>query len=250
MIMRQDQPDPASPVGQLLGQLKSLRQHSGLTRSKVAHAELLCGLSVVRNEAARLGLPVERVAHDLLIATVHSLKDARSRNLLINALALDNIPPGANLADRRRRYAHLMDESRVRGQEDTALEEVARWLLEMEHPEVLFGTYTSEAIAYPSAEWNIGTLIEPVSLDEVHPREEVVWDFLEKTSVLNELGFVIATETRGIVRAVVDGVTGYTIHYTSNTGCQPVGVHLIMGGQTRSQAPARRPRYCSHQHKF
>src|SRR6266702_4752171 len=230
-MARQDRPDPASPVGQLLGQLKSLRQHSGLTRTKVAHAELLCGLPVVGNEAARLGLPVERVAHDLLVAAIHGLKDARSRDLLINALALDNTPPGANLADRRRRYANLMYESRVRDQEDSALQEVARWLLEMEHPEVLFGAYTAEAVTYPPVEWDVGTLIEPVSLDEVHPREEVVWDFLEKTSVLNELGFVVATETRGIIRAAIDGVTGYTIHYTSNTGCQPVGVHLIMGGK-------------------
>jgi hypothetical protein len=231
IMARQDRPDPASPVGQLLDQLQSLRRGNGLMRSKVARAELLCGLSVVCSEADRLDLPVERVAHDLLVATIHGLKDARSRDLLINALALDNTPPGANLADRRRRYAHLMDESRVRDQEDTALEEVARWLLEMENPEVLFGAYTSEAVMRLPAEWDVGTLIEPAGLDEVHPREEVIWDFLEKTSVLNELGFAVATETRGIIRAVVDGVTGYTIHYTSNTGCRPVGVHLIMGGK-------------------
>jgi len=214
----------------LLADLQALRKGNGLTRAKVARAQVLCHLPVVKRDAARLDRPAEEVAYYLLIAAVHGLKDARSRDFLVTSLALDHTPPGRGLTDRRRRYVGQMDESRVRDHEDQALEEVARWLLEMDIPEVIFGDYTSEAATPPPAEWKIGTRIEAVGIDEVHPREEVVWDFLEKTTVLDEHGFGIATETRGIVRAVVDGVTGYTIHYTSNTGSRATGVSIIHGG--------------------
>jgi hypothetical protein len=235
--VRRDRPDPNSPVGRLLADLQALRKGNGLTRAKVARAQVLRELPVVQVEAARLDRSAEEVAYHLLIATVHALKDARSRDFLITALALDYTPPGQGLTDRRGRYAGELDESRVRDHEDEALEEVARWLLEMDNPEVLFGDYTSPAASLPPAEWKVGALVEAVSVDEVHPREEVVWDFIEKTSTLDEHGFGIATETRGIVRAVVDGVTGYTVHYTSNTGSRALGISIIQGGTPGRKHP-------------
>jgi len=221
----------------LLADLQALRKGNGLTRAKVARAQVLSGLPVVQSEAARLDRSAEEVAYHLLIAAVHGLKDARSRDFLITALALDHTPPGLGLTDRRSRYTAELDESRVRDHEDEALEEVARWLLEMDNPEVLFGDYTSAAVSPPPAEWKVGALIEAVGIDEVHPREEVVWDFLEKTTMLDEHGFGIATETRGVVRAVVDGVTGYTVHYTSNTGSKAIGISIIQGGQPGRKHP-------------
>lgn len=229
--MRHDRPDPMSPVGQLLTDLQGLRRGIGLTRTKVARARVLCGLSVVEAEAKRLGLTSEEVAYYLLIATVHNLKEQRSRDILITALALDNVPTGKGLLDRRRRFAHLLDESRVRDHEDEALEEVAWWLLEMDHPAVLFGDYASETAVYPPPEWYVGTLIEPVGIDELHPREEVVWDFLERTVILDEYGYAVKSEMRGVVRAVIDGVTGYTVHHRNNMGSVPKGIHIIQGGK-------------------
>src|SRR6266571_1906541 len=231
VVVRGDRPDAASPVGRLLADLQALRKGNGLTRAKVARAQVLCHLPVVKRDAARLDRPAEEVAYYLLIAAVHGLKDARSRDFLVTSLALDHTPPGRGLTDRRRRYVGQMDESRVRDHEDQALEEVARWLLEMDIPEVIFGDYTSEAATPPPAEWKIGTRIEAVGIDEVHPREEVVWDFLEKTSILDEHGFGIATETRGTVRAMVDGVTGYTVHFTPRSGSLPKGIGVYRGGQ-------------------
>jgi hypothetical protein len=235
--VRRNRPDPASPVGRLLADLQALRKGTGLTRAKVARAQALCRVPVVQREAARLGRTREEVAYHLLVATVHGLKDARSRDFLITALALDHTPPGKGLTDRRRRYAADMDESRVRDREDEGLEEVARWLLEMDNPEVLFGDYMSSTATSPPAEWKLGALTEAVGVDDVHPREEVVWDFLEKTTALDEHGFGTATETRGIVRAVVDGVTGYTVHYTSNTGSQATGLLIIHGGRVGHTHP-------------
>src|SRR5262249_8552500 len=115
--------------------------------------------------------------------------------------------------------------------------EVARWLVEMTNPEVLFGDYTSEAVLPPPVEWNIGQLTGPVAQDEIHPREEVAWDFLEKTTILDEHGYAIGTETRGTLRAMVDGVTGYTLHQTSNTGSVPVGIGLFRGGKPGRKHP-------------
>ncbi len=235
--MRRDRPEPTSQVGRLLTDLQSLRKGNGLTRTKVARAQTLCGLPVVTREADRLHLAPEEVAYRLLIAAVYGLKDARSRDFLINALALEHTPPGQGLTDRRRRYAGELDESRVRDHEDEALEEVARWLLAMEHPEVLFGDYAFDAFVPPPAEWNIGTLTAPSGLDDIHPREELVWDFLEKTTILDDRGSGIATETRGLARAAIDGVTGYTLHYTSNTGSRPTGIHLIRGGRPGHKHP-------------
>jgi hypothetical protein len=212
-----------------LTDLQSLRRGTGLTRTKVARARVLCGLPVVEAEAKRLSSAPEEVAYYLLIATVHGLKAQRSRDLLITALALDNVPTGKGLLDRRRR---------VRDHEDEALEEVARWLLKMDHPAVLFGEYNSEAAVYPPPEWYVGTLIEPVRVDEIHPREEVVWDFLQRTAILDEYGYAIKSEMRGVVRAVIDRVTGYTLHHTTNTGLIVKGVHIIQGGKLgRSHPP-------------
>jgi hypothetical protein len=227
--MRKQRPNPTTPLGQLVADLQSLRKGNGLTRAKVARAPVLCGLPVVRVEAERLNRSPEEVAYHLLIAAVHGLNDPAARDYLINALVLDHTPPGDGLTDRRRRYP--LDESRVRDHEDEALEEVARWLLEMTNPEVLFGHYLSEAASPPPPEWNVGTLVAPVAADEVHPREEVVWDFLEKTSILNEQELGIAIETRGTVRAMVDGVTGYTIHFTPRSGSLPKGVGVYRGGK-------------------
>ncbi|HEY5986039.1 MAG TPA: hypothetical protein VIV12_06580, partial [Streptosporangiaceae bacterium] len=227
--MRKQRPNPTTPLGRLMADLQTLRKSEGLTRAKVARARELCGLPVVRVEAERLGRSPEEVAYHLVIAAVHGLNDPAARDYLITALVLDNTPPGDGLTDRRRRY--VLDESRVRDHEDEALEEVARWLLEMTNPEVLFGDYLSEATSPPPPEWNANTLIAPVHADEVHPREEVVWDFLEKTSILNERGVGIATETRGIVRAMVDGATGYTVHHTPRSGSLPKGIGVCRGGK-------------------
>jgi len=227
--MRKRRPGPTTLLGQLVADLQTLRKGNGLTRVKVARAVVLFGLPVVRTEAERLGRSPEEVAYHLLIATVHGLPDPAARDYLINAFALDHTPPGDGLTDRRRRYG--LDESRVRDHEDEALEEVARWLLEMTNPEVLFGDYLSEAASPPSPEWNVGTLVAPVHAEEVHPREEVAWDFLEKTSIIGERGLGIATETRGTVRAMVDGVTGYTVHYTPRSGSLPTGIGVHRGGR-------------------
>jgi hypothetical protein len=204
---------PENDVSELLRELQTLRKGVGLTRAKVARAERLCGLAVVIAESERLHRRPEEVAYHLLVAAVQGLKGQAQRDYLITAFALDYVPPGDGLSDRRRRFA--LDESRVRDHEDEALEEVVRWLLEMTEPEVLFGDYVSSQAPLP-VEWNIDTLIDPVAPDEVHPRGEIVWESLEKTTTLDERGLAIETETRGVLRAMVDGVTGYTVHLTSD----------------------------------
>jgi len=204
---------PGSEVTKLFAELQSLRKGTGLTRAKVARADTLGSLPVVRAEVLRLARRPEEIAYHLLIACVHGLKGESERNYLITAFALDHVPVGDGLADRRRRSA--LDESRVRDHEDEALEEVARWLLEMTDPVVLFGDYFSEHAALP-AEWNINTLIDPVAVDEVHPRGEVAWESLESTTTLDAHGLATETETRGILRATVDGATGYTVHLSSD----------------------------------
>src|SRR5262249_2289188 len=117
--MRRSRPDRSTPLGRLLGDLQKLRSREGLTRTKVAQATVLCELPVVHAEAVRLGRPPEEVAYPLFIATVHGLTDPAATGYLVNALALDNTPPGKGLTDRRRRYAGKLDESRVRDHEDT-----------------------------------------------------------------------------------------------------------------------------------
>jgi hypothetical protein len=199
----------------------------------VARAERLCRLQVVLAEAERLHRRPEEIAYYLLMAVIHSLKGQDARDYLITAFALDHVPPGDGLGDRRRRFR--LDESRVRDHEDEALEEAARWLLEMTEPEVLFGSYLSERPPLP-VEWNRDTTIEPVAPDEIHPVQEIVWESLEKTSTLDERGLALETETRGVLRAMVDGVTGFTVHLTSDQSeylAQGIGVRR--GGKPGKQ---------------
>jgi hypothetical protein len=51
-------------------------------------------------------------------------------------------------------------------------------------------------------------LSDPIAPDEIHPVGEVVWDSMESTTNLNADGIAIETETRGVLRAMVDGATG------------------------------------------
>ena len=218
-----------SEVAELIRELQTLRKGSGLTRAKVARAEKLCSLPVVLAEAERLQRRPDEVAYHLLIAAVHGLKGESDRNYLVTALALDYVPPGSSLTDRRRRFP--LDESRVRDHEDEALEEVARWLLEMTDPEVLFGDYLSARPALP-VEWNINTLIDPVATDEVHPKNEIVWESRQVTAIFDARGLALETETRGVLRAMVNGVTGYTVHITSDRKEYRVtGIGVRRGGK-------------------
>lgn len=118
----------------------------------------------------------------------------------------------------------------MRGREDGAFEEVARWLLEMTDPEVLFGDYLADSTPKPLGGWDVSASGKAVEVDAIHPRAEVVWDYLDKTTVLDEHGFVIQTETRGKMRAMVDGVTGYTLYQTNNIGVVPRRLGVIRGG--------------------
>ena len=235
--MRRTRPDPTSEVGRLLADLQRLRKGEGLTRTKAARSNTLCGLPVVRAEAERLGMAPEEVAYRLVVVVGYGLKDNHMRSLVINALALEHTPTGASLTDRRRRYAADLDESRVRDQEDVALEEMARWLVVMEHPHVIFGDYAHNFYAVRSPEWETGVRGIAASVDAVHPQWELAWDYIERVVTLDEQGLAVSTETRGLARARVDGVTGHTVHYTSDTGVAPSGIHLIRGGKPGKHHP-------------
>jgi hypothetical protein len=235
--MRRTRPDPDSDVGRLLAEFQRLRKSEGLTRTKVARAEVLCGLAVVQAEAQRLRLAPEEVAYRLVVVASYALKDAHMRGLVINALAIEHTPTGASLTDRRRRYAADLDESRVRDQEDEALEELARWLLVMEHPHAIFGDYAHNFYTVCSPEWKIGVSGMAADVDARHPADELAWDYVEVVTTLDEQGVAISTETRGLARARLDGVTGYTLHHTNDTGTKPVGIHLIRGGKPGKRHP-------------
>src|SRR6266568_4584550 len=199
--------DPGSPLGRLIADLQGLRKGAGLTRAKVGSAETLLTLPVVRHEAGRLRRQRDVVAYALVTAATASMKDSEQRKLLINAYAVAGTPPGKNLADRRGRIG--LSESRVREREDEAIEELARWLSDMTEPATLFGDYLAPEFYLPAPDWTSHALTQPTGPDEIHPLGEVIWEQLEKTVVLNEHGFAIYTETRGLLRALIDGVTGY-----------------------------------------
>ncbi len=222
--------DSGSPLGRLVADLQGLRKGAGLTRAKVADAEILLNLSVVRREASRLRRQRNAVAYALVTVATSSLKDPEQRKLLVNAYAVAGTPPGKNLADRRSRMG--LSESRVREREDEAIEELARWLSEMTDPAILFGDYLAPEFYLPAPDWTSSALVEPVGPDEIHPLGEVIWEQLEKTVVLNEHGFAIHTETRGLIRALLDGVTGYTVFYTNRGNPVPDQLRMIHGGTT------------------
>lgn len=187
-------------------------------------------LPVVRHEASRLQRQRDSVAFALVTVAAASMKDPEHRKLLVNAYAIAGTPPGKNLADRRRRMG--LSESRVREREDEAIEELARWLTTTTEPATLFGDYLAPEFYLPAPDWTSNALVEPVDQDEIHPLGEVIWEQLEKTVVLNEHGFAIHTETRGLIRALIDGVTGYTVFYTNRGNPVPDQLRMIQGGTT------------------
>ncbi|HEY1915734.1 MAG TPA: hypothetical protein VGH27_09170 [Streptosporangiaceae bacterium] len=156
------------------------------------------------------------------------MKDPKHREVLTNAYAIAGTPPGRNVSDRRGRIG--LSESRVREREDEAIEELARWLSEMTDPVTLFGDYLAPEFYLPAPDWKSNALADPVGPDEVHPLGEVLWEQLEKTVVLNETGFATHTETRGLLRALIDGVTGYTVFYTNRGNPSPDRLRVIQGG--------------------
>jgi hypothetical protein len=220
--------NPDSPLGRLITDLKGLRKGSGLSHAKVAGTTILTALPVVREEAARLRRPRHAVAYALVTAAAASMKDPAQREILVNAYAIAGTPPGKNLADRRSRMG--LSESRLTERENEAIEELARWLSQMSDPATLFGDYLAPEFYLPAPDWMASGLIEPVAADEIHPLGEVVWEQLEKTVVLDERGFAVQTETRGLVRALVDGVTGHTHFYTNRGNPQPDRLHVLAGG--------------------
>jgi hypothetical protein len=220
--------DPAGPLGLLIKDLQSLRKGAGLTHTKAADAKNLLSLPVVRREAARLRRSRDTVAYALVTASAASMKDPQHRELLVNAYAIAGTPPGKNLADRRSRLG--FSESRVREREDEAIEELARWLSSMTDPATLFGDYLAPEFYLPAPDWTANELIEPVGAVEVHPLGEVIWEQLEKTVALDEHGFAVRTETRGLVRALLEGVTGYTVFYTNRGNPGPDRLQIIEGG--------------------
>jgi hypothetical protein len=220
--------NPDSPLGRLITDLKGLRKGSGLSHAKVAGTTILTALPVVREEAARLRRPRQAVAYALVTAAAASMKDPAQRQLLINAYAIADTPPGKNLADRRSRMG--LSESRVREREDEAIEELARWLAQMANPATLFGDYLAPEFYLPAPDWTENGLIDPVAADEIHPLGELVWEQLEKTVILDERGFAVQTETRGLVRALIDDVTGYTLFYTNKGNPRPDRLHVLAGG--------------------
>jgi|SRR6185437_8578534 len=219
---------PDSPLGRLITDLKGLRKGAGLTHAKVARTAILTVLPVVREESARLRRPRHMVAYALVTVAAASMKDPRQRELLVNAYAIGGTPPGKNLADRRSRMG--LSESQVREREDEAIEELARWISQMKDPVTLFGDYLAPEVYLPAPDWTANELLEPVAADEVHPLGEVLWEQLEKTVVLDERGFAIQTETRGLLRALIDGVTGYTTFYTNRGNPEPDRLHVLSGG--------------------
>lgn len=219
--------DPDTPRGQLAADLRKLRKGAGLTRVKVAEAKTLLSLPVVRREASRLGRPRDAVAYALVTVAAASLKDPH-REILVNACAIAGTPPGKNLADRRSRIR--LSESQLREHENEAFDELAGWLSNMTDPATLFGDYLATEFYLPAPDWTSNALIEPVGADEIHPLGEVIWEQLEKTVVLNGHGFAVHTETRGLLRALIDGVTGYTVFYTNRGNPEPDRLQVIQGG--------------------
>lgn len=219
---------PDSPLYPLAQELRDLRKGAGLTRAKVAGTKELLSLPVMRREASRLRLPRDAVAYALVTVAVASMKDPRHREILVNAYAIAGTPPGKNVADRRSRIG--LSEDRVREREDEAIDELALWLSNMTDPVTLFGDYLAPEVYLPAPDWTANELIEPVEPDEVHPLGEVIWEQLEKTVVLDEYGFAVQTETRGLVRALIDGVTGYTLFYTNKGNPGTDRVQVIDGG--------------------
>jgi hypothetical protein len=219
---------PDSPLYPLAQELRDVRKGAGLTRAKMAKARELLSLPVVRREASRLRRPRDAVAYALVTVAAASMKDPRDREILVNAYAIAGTPPGKNIADRRSRIG--LSEDRVREREDEAIDELALWLSTMTDPITLFGDYLAPEVYPPAPDWTANELIEPVGADEVHPLGEVIWEQLEKTVVLDEHGFAIHTETRGLVRALIEGVTGYTTFYTNKGNPGPDRVQVIEGG--------------------
>jgi hypothetical protein len=195
----------------------------------VAEAKVLITLPVMRREASRLSRPRDAVAYALVTVAAASMKDLKHREALTNAYAVAGTPPGKNLADRRSRIG--LSESQVREREDEAIEELARWLINMTDPVTLFGDYLTAEFYLPAPDWAQNTLTEPVGVDDIHPLGEVIWEQLEKTVILNDQGFAVHTETRGLLRALIDSVTGYTLFFShpGNTP-EPEPLQVIHGG--------------------